>query len=330
MVGNPIDYTCFKRYERIYSMVPGSNQPKVVVICGPTALGKTSAAIRLAEIFNGEIIGADSMQIYKHMDIGTAKPTVQEKARVKHHMIDIIKPDEQFDARQYAAMARETVEKLNHRNKIPFVVGGTGFYIKALLNGLFETESSGKNIRNGLKKEADIHGTAFLYARLCRQDPEAAKKIHPNDAYRIMRALEVHAMTGKALSGLHKAHGFKDHPFVVLKIGLHIRREILYDRINKRVDIMIDDGLLDEVKRLLAMGCLPESKSMQSIGYRHMVDFIKGDCSWEETVRTLKRDTRRYAKRQMTWFKADLDIIWKAPDELQDIKVLINKFLQKE
>jgi tRNA dimethylallyltransferase len=311
-------------------MVPGSSRPRVVVICGPTALGKTSAAIELAEIFDGEIVGADSMQIYKHMDIGTAKPTEKETARVKHHMIDIIGPDERFDARRYAALARETVETLSHRNKIPFVVGGTGFYIKALLNGLFETESTEEHIRMGLKQEADSHGIAFLHARLRRQDPEAAKKIHPNDAYRVIRALEVHAMTGNPLSGYHKAHGFRDHPFVVLKIGLHIRREILYDRINKRVDVMIENGLLDEVKGLLAMGCSPESKSMQSIGYRHMVDFIKGDCSWEETVRTLKRDTRRYAKRQMTWFGSDPEIIWKAPDAMQDIKILIQMFLQKE
>jgi len=305
-------------------------RPRVIVICGPTALGKTSAAMRLAEIFDGEIVGADSMQIYRHMDIGTAKPTAKEKAQVKHHMIDIIDPDERFDARQYAVMARERVETLYHRNKIPFVVGGTGFYIKALLNGLFETEAEGENIRNGLKKEADIHGAAFLYDRLCRQDPEASKKIHPNDAYRIIRALEVLAMTGKAISGLHKAHGFNDHPFVVLKIGLHIPREILYDRINKRVDVMIDHGLLDEVKGLLAMGCSPDSKSMQSIGYRHMVDFIYGDCSWEETVRTFKRDTRRYAKRQMTWFRADPEIIWKAPDAMEDIKILIQKFLTQK
>ena len=305
-------------------------QPSVIVICGPTALGKTSAAIELAEIFDGEIVGADSMQIYRHMDIGTAKPTEKEQAQVKHHMIDIIDPDERFDARQYATMARETVETLHHRHKIPFVVGGTGFYIKALLNGLFETEAEGENIRKDLKKEADIHGTAFLYDRLCRQDPEASKTIHPNDAYRIIRALEVLAMTGKAISDLHKAHGFNDHPFVVLKIGLHIPREILYGRINKRVDLMIDHGLLDEVKGLLAMGCSPDSKSMQSIGYRHMVDFIQGGCSWEETVRTLKRDTRRYAKRQMTWFRADPEIIWKNPDAMEDIKVLIQTFLQEK
>jgi tRNA dimethylallyltransferase len=305
-------------------------KPRVVVICGPTALGKTSVAIRMAHIFDGEIVGADSMQIYKSMDIGTAKPTAEEQAGVKHHLIDIINPDEGFDARQYAAMAREKVEELYHRNKIPFAVGGTGFYIKALLHGLFEIEATGENCRDGLNKEAQIHGAAFLYERLCRQDPEAAKKIHPNDTYRIIRALEVHAVTGKTLSGFHQTHGFKDRPFAVLKIGLHIHREMLYDRINQRADVMINNGLLDEVKRLLSMGYSPELKSMQSIGYRHMVDFIEGDCSWEETVRTIKRDTRRYAKRQLTWFRADPEVIWKSPDALQEIKALIKQFLEKE
>ena len=304
-------------------------QPRVIVICGPTALGKTSAAIQLAEMYNGEIIGADSMQIYKYMDIGTAKPTADEQSRIKHHMIDIIDPDEHFDARQYAVMARDTIKKLDYQNKISFVVGGTGFYIKALLSGLFSFEPGGENIRTALKEEAEIRGPAVLYARLCRQDPDAAKKIHPNDTYRIIRALEVLASTGKTLSGFHKAHGFNDRPFVVLKIGLHIPREMLYDRINKRVELMIDKGLVDEVKTLLAMGFSPESKSMQSIGYRHMVDFIKGDRAWEETVRTLKRDTRRYAKRQMTWFRADPEVLWKTPDALQDIETLIKKFLQK-
>jgi tRNA dimethylallyltransferase len=275
-------------------------KPKVIVICGPTALGKTSTAIHLAKHFDGEIIGADSMQIYRYMDIGTAKPTLDEQARVELHEQKIIS----------------------------FVVGGTGLYIKALLHGLFKTEASDSDIRGRLKAEVQSFGSAYLYKRLCRQDPDTAKKIHPNDTYRIMRALEVYALTGKTLSELHHAHGFKDIPFVVLKIGLHINREILYDRINKRVEIMINSGFVNEVKRLLAMGYSPELKSMQSIGYRHIVNFIEGHCTWDETVKTLKRDTRRYAKRQMTWFKADPEVIWKEPEALEDIKGSIKKFLQ--
>jgi len=228
-------------------------KPKVIVICGPTALGKTSTAIHLAKHFNGEIIGADSMQIYRYMDIGTAKPTLDEQARVKHHLIDFIDPDEHFDARTYATLSREKVRQLYEKKIISFVVGGTGLYIKALFHGLFKTKALDSDIRSRLKAEVQAYGSVYLYERLCRQDPDTAKKIHPNDTYRIMRALEVYALTGKTLAELHQAHGFKDSPFVVLKIGLHISREILYDRIDKRVEIMINSGFVNEVKRLLAI-----------------------------------------------------------------------------
>lgn len=303
-------------------------KPKVIVICGPTALGKTSSAIHLAKHFGGEIIGADSMQIYKYMDIGTAKPTPEEQVCVKHHMIDFIDPDEHFDAKKYATLSREKIMELYGQKTIPFVVGGTGLYIKVLFHGLFKTEASDSDIRSRLKSEAKTRGIAYLHKKLCRQDPDSAKKIHPNDTYRIIRALEVHALTGKTLSALHQSHGFTESPFAVLKIGLYIPREILYDRINKRVEMMINSGYVNEVKRLLEMGYSPKLKSMQSIGYRHIVNFIDGRCTWDETVRTLKRDTRRYAKRQITWFKADPDVIWKEPDALEDIKGLINKFLR--
>lgn len=172
-------------------------KPKVIVICGPTALGKTSTAIHLAKHFDGEIIGADSMQIYRYMDIGTAKPTLDEQARVKHHMIDFVNPDEHFDARKYASLSREKVMELCGQKIIPFVVGGTGLYIKALFHGLFKTEASDSDIRGRLKAEVQARGNDYLYKRLCRQDPDTAKKIHPNDTYRIVRALEVYALTGK-------------------------------------------------------------------------------------------------------------------------------------
>jgi len=305
-------------------------KPKVIVICGPTALGKTSTAIHLAKYFEGEIIGADSMQIYRHMDIGTAKPTFDEQACVKHHMINFIDPDEHFDARTYAILSREKIMELHEQKIIPFVVGGTGLYIKALLHGLFNTEASDPDIRGRLIAEVQSYGSTYLYKRLCRHDPDTATKIHPNDTYRIMRALEVYELTGKRLAKFHQEHGFKDNPFLVLKIGLHIRREMLYKRINKRVEIMINSGFINEVKQLLAMGYSPELKSMQSIGYRHIVNFLEGHCTWDETVRTIKRDTRRYAKRQMTWFKADPEVIWKEPKALEDIKELIKNFLQEE
>ncbi|HUV50791.1 MAG TPA: tRNA (adenosine(37)-N6)-dimethylallyltransferase MiaA [Anaerolineae bacterium] len=304
-------------------------KPKVIVICGPTGVGKTSAALEIAGKFNGEIINADSMQIYRYMDIGTAKPTPDEQARVKHHMIDIIDPDEPFDAAMYAKMARETIIKLDRQDIVSFVAGGTGFYVKALLHGLFTGPVKGGdvNVRERMKGEAAVHGAAFLHKRLSKCDPTAAENIHPNDAYRIIRALEVYEITGKSISECHEEHRFADEPFKVLTIGLNMSREILYDRINSRVDAMIDAGLVDEVKWLLDKGYSENLKSMQSIGYRHITDYIKGRLSWDEALSTLKRDTRRYAKRQMTWFKADSRVAWKKPEQLEDIIRLVKKFL---
>ncbi len=303
-------------------------KPNVIVICGPTALGKTSIAIDLARTFKGEIVGADSMQIYRHMNIGTAKPTPDEQSIVPHHMIDIVDPNEPFDARQFAIMAHEKIMDLHARRVSPFVIGGTGLYIKALLHGLFEAMPADPDVRTRLKQEAEIHGTDFLHKRLSQLDSATAKRIHPNDTYRILRALEVYELTGKTISELQREHSFTDKPFRVLKIGLYMEREIIYDRINRRVDAMIDSGLVDEVKGLLGMGYSADLKSMQSIGYRHMVDFIEGHSSWEEALRTLKRDTRRYAKRQLTWFKADSAIVWKEPGQLKEIRRTIEKFLQ--
>ncbi len=305
-------------------------KPKIIIICGPTALGKTSTAINLAGTFNGEIIGADSMQIYRYMDIGTAKPTTDEQSCVAHHMIDLVDPNEHFDARQFAEMGHENIIKLYARGVTPFVVGGTGLYIKALVQGLFKAGPSDTHVRERLQEQARICGSDLLYQRLSRHDPDTAERIHPNDTYRIIRALEVHELTGKTITAFQREHGFKDNRFRVLKIGLRINREVLYDRINHRVDAMIDSGFLDEVQGLLDMGYSDDLKSMQSIGYRHLVDFIKGRCSWDETMRTLKRDTRRYAKRQLTWFKADPAIVWREPGHLREIRQLIKKFLQAE
>ena len=304
-------------------------KPKIIIICGPTAIGKTTVAIDLAQRFAGQIIGADSMQVYKYMDIGTAKPTAAERARVVHHMVDFVEPDESFDAAQYAARAREKIIELDQQRITPFVVGGTGLYIKALLYGLFDEKVSDPEIRDRLKAEAGTHGIQFLHERLSRQDPETAKRLHPNDTYRILRALEVIATTGQAISKHHKKHGFFDQPFASLKIGLEMDRTLLYERINRRVDAMISAGFLDEVKSLLARGYSADLKPMQSIGYRHMTDYIEGRLNWAECVRTMKRDHRRYAKRQLTWFGADSEIIWKAPGQVAAVKLLIENFMSE-
>ena len=304
------------------------SKPNIIVICGPTGLGKTAVSIELAIELHGEIISADSMQICRHMDIGTAKATLDEQSRLPHHLIDIVDPDESFDAAMFAKMAGEMIMKLHVEGIIPFVVGGTGLYIKALVHGLSHAGPADTDIRKRLKETELLYGSGLLYERLGKCDPVAAERIHPNDTYRIIRALEVYEATGMAISQYSEDHGFEKRQFNVLKIGLHMEREVLYDRINRRVDAMIEERLVDEVKTLLGRGYSEDLKSMQSIGYRHMVDFIKGRIAWDETVRTLKRDTRRYAKRQMTWFKADPEIVWAKPEQLDYIKEIIINFLQ--
>jgi len=301
-------------------------KPKVIIICGPTGIGKTSVAIKIAEAINGEIISADSMQIYRHMDIGTAKPAPAELAMARHHMIDIVNPDEHFDAALFSGIAHDKVLKLDKERIIPIVAGGTGLYIKALIHGLFSADPADPDTRIRLRGEADAHGTGFLYKRLAESDPVAAGRIHPNDTYRIIRALELTEATGKTISKLQGKHRFADKRYKVLKIGLQMEREALYDRINQRVDVMIEKGLVNEVRGLLERGYSQDLKSMQSIGYRHMVDFIKGRVLLDETIRTLKRDTRRYAKRQMTWFNADPEIVWTKPDHAEDIMLHVKDF----
>ena len=304
-------------------------KPPVVIICGPTGIGKTSAAIEAAEKFNGEIISADSMQIYRQMEIGTAKPTRKEQDRIRHHMIDIVDPDEPFDAARYSEMGRKIISTLNYRKCISFVAGGTGLYIKALIHGLFRAESPDVKTRQQLKEEAATHGSTRLHNRLNQIDPEAAERIHPNDTFRIIRALEMHAATGRTLTEYHRAHGFRGSSFRVLKIGLFMERQALYDRIDHRVDAMMAAGLVDEVKGLLEKGYPEDLKSMQSLGYRHMAGYLSGRLSREEAVRTMKRDTRRYAKRQLTWFRADPEIIWTEPRNVPALYPKIEAFLDK-
>jgi len=309
-------------------MVSPTKKPKVIVICGPTGIGKTSVGIQLAEKLGGEIISADSMQIYRYMDIGTAKPTADEQNRVLHHMIDIVDPDENFDAVRFAQMAREKVMRLHQKVILPVVVGGTGLYIKSLLQGLFQSNPVDPQIRKRLTQEAAGNGSSSLHDRLKQVDPDTAGRLHPNDAYRIIRALETIESTGRSISEHHQDHGFADEPFDALKVGLQMDRQKLYDRIDQRVDLMIDAGLLDEIRKLLDMGYTADLKAMQSIGYRQVVDFIGGRLPWDESVRTLKRDTRRFAKRQFTWFGADKQIQWYEPDQLKEIFRLVESFLE--
>jgi len=308
-------------------LVKPSPKNKLIVVCGPTGSGKTGFAIKLARQFNAEIIGADSMQIYRHMDIGTAKPTLAERAASPHHMIDIVDPDEGFDAAAYANMADGIIRQIIARGRVVFVVGGTGFYIKALIHGLFEKGPSDPAVRRRLMQQAQSEGTAALVRRLQEIDSIAAGRIHPNDTYRIIRALEVFEVTGEPLTVFHQRHGFREQRFNTLEFGLSWPRPVLYERINRRVDAMMAQGFLDEVRQLMARGYGGDLKSMQSLGYRHLAAVVRGDTSLAEAVTMLKRDHRRYAKRQLTWFAARQSVHWLTPDQAESAAERIRTFL---
>ncbi len=299
----------------------------VIIISGPTCVGKTEVAITLAEPLGGEIVSADAMQVYRYMDIGTAKPTQEQQARVPHHLIDVVDPDEPFSAARFMTAAEAVIGELHGKGHPAFVVGGTGLYIKALTRGLFRVQEGSGALRERLRAEAKDLGSPVLHQRLQDVDPEAAARIHPHDAYRITRALEIFELTGKPLSEHHSAHGFSDDPYHVLNIGLFLDREMLYQRINQRVDRMLEAGFLKEVKGLLHRGYSPKLKSMKSIGYRHMAEYLEGHVTWDETVRRFKRDTRRYAKRQMAWFRADPRILWLQPSAIDIMSKKIDSFL---
>jgi tRNA dimethylallyltransferase len=307
--------------------VTGVSKKRIVVVCGPTGSGKTGLAIHLAREFNAEIVGADSMQIYRTMDIGTAKPTPAEQAAAPHHMIDIVDPDEDFDAAAYAKQATGIIRRIHSRGNVAFVVGGTGFYIKALLYGLFEQGPSDAAVRRRLKRQVEKQGTAELHRQLADVDQESAQRIHPNDTYRIIRALEVFTVTGEPLSVYQRRHGFRQPRFHVLEIGVSWPRERLYQRINQRVDAMMAQGFLDEVQRLLAKGYARDLKSMQSLGYRHLAAVLEDGLPLDDAVTALKRDHRRYAKRQLTWFGTRQSICWITPDQVAAAGHRIRNFL---
>ncbi|MCG8472166.1 MAG: tRNA (adenosine(37)-N6)-dimethylallyltransferase MiaA [Desulfobacterales bacterium] len=300
---------------------------KVIIISGPTGVGKTSAAIAVCKRFGGDVVGADSMQVYRQMEIGTAKPTSDEQSQAKHHMIDVVEPNESFDAALFAKQADAVIESLFKQGVLPVVAGGTGLYVKALVHGLSEAIPSDEKVTARLTHEAEEKGLVSLYARLKEVDPDYAGRISSNDPIRIVRALEVFEVTGKPYSAHHQEHGFSEKRYDALKICLASDREVIYDRINRRVDLMIEEGLLDEVKGLLAKGYHRNLKSMGSIGYRHMVEHLLDGVPWDETVRLLKRDTRRFAKRQLTWFRSDPEMIWLEPGDLDALFERVASFL---
>ncbi len=299
----------------------------LVAVVGPTGVGKTEVGIYLAEHLEGEIVNFDSVQVYRYLDIGTAKPTPEERKRAVHHLVDFLEPDEEFNAARFVELADQIIQEIHARGKQPILVGGTGLYLKALLHGLFEVGEVSQ-IREKLKKRWAQEGLASLYEELKRLDPETAQKLSPTDWVRILRALEVYYATGKPFSELAKRHSFAERRYPCLKIGLTLPREELYQRLDKRVDQMLEAGLLEEVKKLLQMGFSPELKPLRAIGYRHLIAYLRGEMDLEEAVRQMKRDTRRYAKRQLTWFRADPEVIWFRPEEKEKILALAKQFLQ--
>lgn len=301
-------------------------KPKIIVIAGPTASGKTSLGVALSLALGGEIVNADSMQVYRGMDVGTAKPTVEEQRRVPHHLIDVVNPNEEYNAAIYRSMALPVIREILSKGKMCFVVGGTGLYIKSLLGGLFKCPPADLKIRASLFREYDFLGAVKLHERLKRLDPDSARKIHPNDRMRLIRALEIVRLTNRLPSDLSMEHNFGDRPLNALVLCLKVDREELYQRINVRSRSMAESGLVEETKMLLRQGYAPELKPMKAIGYRHMIKYLNGDWSLDDAICGIQRDTRRYAKRQLTWFRAEPEINWVAPERFDFILQKIKDF----
>lgn len=287
---------------------------KVIAVAGPTASGKTRLSIELAKLFNGEIVCCDSMQVYRGMDIGTAKPTPAERAQITHHMYDVVDPSIPFSCADYAEMADKCISEIISRGMLPIVCGGSGLYMNTLLCGISDVPDIPESIRENLSKKSPEE----LYIELLQKDPEAAQSIHPNNVKRVMRALEIHYGTGITKTEWDRKSKYKPKKYDSLIIGIAYRnREILYNRINSRVDEMLSLGLADEVKSL---DLDRSSNAAQGIGYKELYEWIDGKCTYNEAVEKLKQNTRNYAKRQMTWFGKSGDVKWIYPDDYPDYK----------
>lgn len=307
------------------------NKPKLIVLTGPTAVGKTSASIGLAKAIGGEIISADSMQVYRHMDIGSAKITPEEMDGVKHHLIDVLDPSEAFNVVTFQQMAKAAMEEIYSAGHIPIVVGGTGFYIQALLYDIdFTEEDNATRYREELEELAKTRGKDYLYEQLQQVDPEGAAAIHPNNVKRVIRALEYYRNTGGKISEHNEASHQKESPYDFTYFVLDMNREELYRRIDKRVDIMIEQGLVDEVKALAANGATRDMVSMQGLGYKEILDYLDGGITLEEAIYRIKRDSRHFAKRQLTWFRRERDVTWVHKEDFDMEEARILEFMLQE
>ncbi|MBQ2107020.1 MAG: tRNA (adenosine(37)-N6)-dimethylallyltransferase MiaA [Lachnospiraceae bacterium] len=283
----------------------------LIILTGPTASGKTALSVELAKRIGGEIISADSMQVYRYMDVGSAKVTVEEMDGVPHHLIDVLDPQDSFNVVTFQEMAKEAMKKIYANGHIPIVAGGTGFYIQALLYDIDFTDNDGDmEYRHHLEELAKVQGAEVLHSMLKEVDPPSAEAIHANNVKRVIRALEFYKKTGQRISDHNEEERQKESPYNFAYYVLNMDRATLYDRIDLRVDKMIEAGLEEEVKQLKAMGCTRDMVSMQGLGYKEILDYLNGELSLEEAVYILKRDTRHFAKRQLTWFKREKDVTW--------------------
>lgn len=305
------------------------NMKPLIILTGPTAVGKTELSISLAKAIGGEIISADSMQVYKHMDIGTAKIREKEMQGIPHHLIDILEPDEAFNVAIFKEMARKAVEEIWNKGHIPIVVGGTGFYIQALLYDIdFSQEDSDSDIREKLEVLAIENGSEYLHECLKKVDPESAEQIHHHNVKRVIRALEYYEMHGEKISEHNARERQKTSPYDFFYFVLTHDRQVLYERIERRIDQMLEEGLVTEVDNLLKMGYNRELVSMQGLGYKEIVPYLLGECSLEESVYILKRDTRHFAKRQLTWFRRERDVRWLDKSKVTSEKEILDDILE--
>lgn len=300
--------------------VSQSNTEKrpLIILTGPTAVGKTALSIQLAKAIHGQMISADSMQVYRRMNIGTAKIMPEEMQGIPHYLIDVLEPEEDFNVVRFQKMAKDALEKIYEAGDIPIIVGGTGFYIQAILYDIdFEENEEEPSYRRELQKLAEEKGAEFLHEQLKKIDPVSAEAIHVNNVKRVIRALEFYQQTGSCISAHNEEQRQKESPYNFLYFVLNDERSVLYERIDKRIDTMIEQGLVEEVRRLKESGCTRSMVSMQGLGYKEILYYLEGNCTLEEAIYVLKRDTRHFAKRQITWFKRERDVIWLNRTEFQ-------------
>jgi len=303
---------------------------KLLILAGPTAVGKTNISIKLAEKLNGEIISADSMQIYKYMDIGSAKVNKEEMKGIPHHLIDVVEPDRSFNVSEFKRLAEEAIDQIAARNRLPMVVGGTGLYINSLIcNYDFRSAETDEEYREYLAKLAESRGKGFVHSMLKEVDAESYERLYPNDLKRVIRALEVFKLTGETISDYNARKESYDCPYNLEYYVLTMDRAVLYHRINQRVDMMMEMGLVEEVKALKDRGCTSEMQSMKGIGYKEILCYLEGKISLEDATELVKKGSRNYAKRQLTWFRKDPRVQWINKDEFDSedeiVEYIVNR-----